>query len=70
MKTSIGIILVGIGLLSIGWNSFSFTTQEKLFDIGPVHATREKSHFVTWPLAGSAMVLLGGVALLLAGRKT
>ncbi|MCX6596245.1 MAG: DUF3185 domain-containing protein [Acidobacteria bacterium] len=69
MKTSIGIILVGIGLLSIGWTSFSYTTQEKLFDIGPVHATREKTHLVTWPLVGSIAVLAGGAAMLLVGRK-
>lgn len=69
MKTSIGIILVGIGLLSIGWSSFSYTTEEKLFELGPLHATREKTHFVTWPLVGSIAVLGGGVALLLAGRK-
>jgi hypothetical protein len=62
-------ILVALGLLGLAWGGFTYTTREKIVDIGPIHATREKTHDVPqFPVFGAA-VLIGGVVLLVAGRK-
>ncbi len=64
MKTP-AILLIVVGLAIIIWGGFGFTTREKVVDIGPIHATRDVEHNIPYaPIAG-ALVLLGGVALLL-----
>lgn len=51
VNKTIGIILIALGLFALVWGGFSYTTREKVVDIGPIHATREKTHNI--PLAPS-----------------
>ena len=44
MNKMLGIILIVLGLVGLVWGGFSYTTREKVVDIGPIHATREKTH--------------------------
>jgi len=68
MNKMIGIILVAFGLLVLVWGGFSFKTREKVIDIGPIEATREKTHHVPIaPLAG-AVAVAAGVGLLVVRR--
>jgi hypothetical protein len=69
MSKTLGTILIVLGLVGLAYGGFSYTTSEKIVDIGPIHATREKTH--TLPLApiGGALALIGGIVLLAAGRK-
>ena len=69
MNRAIGIILIVIGLIGIVWGGFSYTTREKVVDIGPIHATREKTHDVPLPPIAGAVALVGGVVLLVAGKR-
>ena len=69
MTKILGMILIGLGLISLAWGGFTYTTKEKVVDIGPIHATREKTHNVPLaPIAG-AVALIGGVVLLAAGKR-
>jgi uncharacterized membrane protein len=69
MRSTLGFVLIGLGLLALAWGGFTYTTQEKVVDIGPIHATREKTHNVPLsPIAG-AVALIGGVLLVVTGRK-
>ena len=69
MNKTLGIILVVLGLIGLGWGGFTYTTREKVIDIGPIHATREKTHTVPLPPILGAVALLGGIALLVSGKK-
>jgi hypothetical protein len=69
VNRTLGMILVVLGLFGLAWGGFTYTTREKVVDIGPIHATREKSHNVPLPPIAGAMALIGGVVLLVAGRK-
>jgi hypothetical protein len=51
------------------WGGFTYTTQEKVVDIGPIHATRDETHNVPLPPIADAVALVGGIFLLVAGRK-
>ena len=69
MNRTLGIILIALGLVGLAWGGFSYTTQQKVVDIGPIHATREKIHDIPFPPVAGAAALVGGIVLLVAGRK-
>ena len=69
INKTLGIILVALGLFGLAWGGFTYTTREKVVDIGPIHATREKTHNVPLPPIAGAVALIGGVVLLVARRK-
>ena len=69
MNKTLGIILIAIGLVGLAWGGFTYTTREKVVDIGPIHATREKTHNVPLPPIAGGVSLIGGIVLLAAGRK-
>jgi hypothetical protein len=68
MKTVAAIlIVVGIGIVI--WGAFGFKTREKVVDVGPIHATKDKEHSVPYgPIAG-AIIALGGVVLLMKSKS-
>jgi len=56
----IGIALIILGVCSVAWGGFYYKTREKIVDIGPIEATREKTHRVpVAPLAGGLAVAVG-----------
>jgi hypothetical protein len=69
MKNTIGAILLVLGLIGLAWGGFTYTTREKVVDIGPIHATREQTHSLPVPPVAGALALVGGIALLVVGRK-
>jgi drug/metabolite transporter (DMT)-like permease len=69
VNKTLGIILIVLGLFGLAWGGFTYTTREKVVDIGPIHATREKTHNVPLPPIAGAVALIGGVILLVAGKR-
>jgi hypothetical protein len=69
MNKTFGVILILLGLFGLAWGGFTYTTREKVVDIGPIHATRDKTHNVPLPPVAGAVALIGGVALLVASKK-
>lgn len=69
MSRMIGIVLIVLGLCGLAWGGFTYTTREKVVDIGPIHATREQTHNVLVPPVAGALALIGGIVLLAVGRK-
>jgi len=65
----LGILLIVLGLFGLAWGGLTYTTREKVVDIGPIHATREKTHNIPLPPIAGAAALIGGVVLLVAGKK-
>jgi drug/metabolite transporter (DMT)-like permease len=67
MKALAAILIVfGVGIVI--WGAFGYTTREKVVDVGPIHASKDKQHNVPYgPLAG-AVLALGGVALLVKSK--
>ena len=69
MNKTLGIILIALGVFGLVWGGFTYTTREKIVDVGPIHATRDKKHNVPLPPIAGAVALIGGIVLLVAGRK-
>ena len=67
--TVIGIILIVIGIFAFAYQGFSFTTREKVVDIGPIHMTAEKTRTIPLPPIMGGISLAGGIVLLVLGKK-
>jgi hypothetical protein len=65
----VGILLIVLGGLALAYQGFTYTHQEKVLDLGPIHATREDQEHISIPPVLGGLALLGGVALLVVGGK-
>jgi uncharacterized membrane protein len=65
----VGILLIVFGGLALAYQGFSYTHQEKVLDLGPIHATAEKQEHVSIPPILGGLALVGGIALLVVGGK-
>ena len=63
-------ILIALGIAGLAWGGLTYTTRETVVDLGPIQATRDKSHSVPLPPVAGAVLLATGVALLVAGKKS
>ena len=70
MTRIVGVILIVLGLIGLGWGGFTYTTRKKVLDIGPIQATREEHHAVPVPPIAGAIALIGGVVLIAADRRS
>jgi hypothetical protein len=71
MKTAsvVGIALVVIGLIALVYGGISYTSREKVIDLGPIEATRETQETIPLPPILGAVALAGGVIRLVTGAK-
>ena len=69
MNKTVGIVLIAPGVFGLAWGGFTYTTREKVLDIGPIHATRDETHHVPLPPIAGAGALIGGIVLLIARKK-
>ena len=67
--TVLGIVLAILGALALVYQGFSYTHQEKVFDVGSIHATREDREHVNLPPIVGGLALAGGIVLLVIGAK-
>ena len=65
----VGIILIVIGVISLAIGGISYTTREKVLDIGPIEATAERHKRIPLPPILGAIALAGGVVLMIAGGR-
>ena len=67
----IGILLIVAGALGLGYGSFSFTKETHSAAIGPVKLSVKEKETVNVPMwAGIGAIVLGGVMLLMGGKRT
>jgi hypothetical protein len=69
ITTLIGIILIAVGIAAFAYQGITYTTREKIVDLGSVHLTAEKTRTLPLPPIAGAIALVGGIVLLVIGRK-
>jgi hypothetical protein len=67
---AVGIMLLIIGVLSMAYQGFTYTTQKKVVDIGPIQATKQEHHTVPRPPILGAWALIAGVVVLVSDRRS
>jgi hypothetical protein len=65
----LGVVLVVIGVISLAYQGFTYTTHKKVIDLGPIQATEAQRHTVSLPPLVGVLSLIGGVVVLTTGRR-
>ena len=65
----VGIVLIVLGVVALAHQGITYTSREKLIDIGPIHATADtKKTIPLSPILGG-VALVGGIVLVISGIK-
>jgi hypothetical protein len=64
-----GIGLILLGILALSYNRITYTTKEKIIDVGPIEATAEKEKTIPLPPLLGGLALIAGVGLIAIGYK-
>jgi hypothetical protein len=66
--TVIGICLILIGVFAFTYQGFTYTSREKILDVGPIHMTAENTRTVPLPPIVGGLSIAGGIVLLVTGK--
>jgi uncharacterized membrane protein len=68
-STILGIALIMLGVVAFAYQGITYTSREKVIDVGPLQATIDKQETIPLsPLVGG-MALVGGIVLLIVGNR-
>jgi len=65
----VGIVLIVLGAIALAYQGITYTTREKVIDLGPLKATVEKEKTIPLPPVLGALALAGGIVLVIVGRR-
>jgi hypothetical protein len=68
-KIIIAIILIALGIVAFAYQGITYTTREKVVDLGPIQMTAEKTKTIPLPPIVGAIALVGGIVLLVVGSR-
>ncbi len=64
-----GIILIIVGVAALLYGGFTYTTQKKAVDLGPLQVEKTEHHSVPLPPLLGVVAIIGGGALFYFGAK-
>jgi len=67
--TLVGIVLIILGVLALAYQGITYTTREKVIDLGPLQASVDKKKSIPLPPIVGAVALAGGVVLVIVGAR-
>jgi hypothetical protein len=67
--TLLGIILIILGALALAYQGITYTTREKVVDLGPLKITADKEKSIPLPPILGAVALAGGIVLVFVGVR-
>jgi uncharacterized membrane protein len=65
----IGFALIALGLVTLVYQGITYTTSEKVVDLGPLKITAQKEKTIPLPPILGALALAGGIVLVLAAAR-
>jgi hypothetical protein len=67
----IGIVLIALGVIALVYQGITYTTREKVVDLGPLKITAQKEKTIPLPPILGGLALAGGIVLVVvAARKS
>ena len=67
--TLVGVALIVLGIVAFAYQGITYTSREKIIDIGPIQATADTQKTIPLsPLLGG-LAFVGGIVLVVVGAK-
>ncbi len=63
------IALIVLGVAAFAYQGFTYTTREKVVDVGSLHLTAEKTNRIPLPPIIGAIAVVSGILLLVLDRR-
>jgi hypothetical protein len=67
--TMVGIVLIVIGVVALAYQGITYTTREKVLEVGPVEVHKETRKTIPLPPLIGGVALAGGIILVLVGVR-
>jgi uncharacterized membrane protein len=67
--TLVGIALIVLGIVAFAYQGITYTSREKIIDIGPLQATAETQKTIPLSPVLDGLALIGGIVLVVVGAK-
>lgn len=69
MKSStLGILLIVLGAIALAYQGLSYTTREKVIDMGPLQVSADEKHTIPLPPILGALAIAAGVVIFLRAK--
>lgn len=65
----VAIVLIAVGVVSLVYQGITYTSQEKILEVGPIKATADKEKTIPLPPVIGGAALAGGLALLVVATR-
>jgi len=65
----VAIFLIAIGVVAFVYQGITYTTREKVVDIGPLQVTADTTRTLPLPPIIGAIALIGGIVVLVVGTR-
>jgi hypothetical protein len=65
----VGIVLAVLGAAVVGYDHYTYTTNDKILEIGPITATAEKEHTVSFPPILGWALFAAGISLIIISQR-
>ena len=65
----VGVVLMVIGVLALAYQGITYTTREKVIDLGPLQASVDTKKTIPLPPILGGLALAAGVVLVVVGNK-
>jgi uncharacterized membrane protein YidH (DUF202 family) len=65
----IGIMLIILGIGALAYQGITYTSKEKIIDLGPIEASADTQKTIPLSPIVGAVAIAGGIGLVILGRK-
>ena len=65
----VGVVLIVLGIIALAYQGITYTTREKVIDLGPLKASVEKEKTIPLPPVVGGLAIAAGVFLVWVGAK-
>ncbi len=68
-NTLLAVLLIAVGVAALIYQGVSYTTREKVVDVGAIHVTAERTRSIPLPPVFGILAIVGGGVLLVLGNR-
>jgi hypothetical protein len=68
--TIVGIILIALGVIALAYQGITYTTKERVVEIGPLKVDAEKEKTIPLPPVLGGVAVAAGVVLMIVGARS